>query len=272
FLILAAGLGVGYYLTADQWSIRFYEDEVVAIASDADIVPEDAPVYVPAIVDLPGDPMIISLGDSGQTPKIRAVPRPENLAEAGVAPGVSPAYVPARVDLRGEPMIIGLGDSGQTPKIRAVPRPEDLADAGVSERLEILSDTMISASERFMTTIPSSQEDFAFFQSQRQAPVMPVSATPVPASPSAPSTAGGANAGGGNGTPGQGGADVGTEIANTTSITFVTPEAERYRSSEDVFVKVLSSRSLESAALEHGFSTEDARLAQEAMEAAFSRD
>ena len=51
-------------LTADQWSIRFYEAEVVAIASDADIVPEDAPVYVPAIVDLPGDPMIIS-GSSG---------------------------------------------------------------------------------------------------------------------------------------------------------------------------------------------------------------
>src|SRR5690606_9486531 len=119
--LLFGSIGIGIYLTADQWSIRGYEDAVIVMTSDDEDLPDDASVYIPAIVDLPGDPMVISLG----------------------------------------------GDGGLTPKGRSVERPDELDDPGISARVEILSDVMVSSSQRFMTTIPSSQEDFAFFQAQR---------------------------------------------------------------------------------------------------------
>ncbi|WEX10863.1 M23 family metallopeptidase [Chelativorans sp. AA-79] len=230
-LAVAGALAAGVYLTRDHWSIRFYEDEVVTITPEAEMLPEDAAVYVPAIVDLPGDPMIISLGDGSQAPKVKAVPR-----------------------------------------------PPDLSDAGISERVEILSDVMISSSERFMTTIPSSQEDFAFFQSQRMAAITPAAAPLSPVQPEAPAAAGiGADQGAGWGeTIAEGEAALPafekTEIENTTSISFVTPETERFQASEDIFVRVLTARTLESVVLEHRFGAEEARLAGEALKAFFSRD
>lgn len=243
-IMLAAGavvvcaLGIGYYFTADQWSIRYYEDEVVAIPSDTESLPEDAAIYVPAIVDLPGDPMIISVG-------------------------------------RGQ----------NAPKVRSVPKPSDLVVPGISPHVNVLADTMVSSSERFMTTIPSSQEDFAFFQSQRTAAIAASTELPkqVKSQPAAapPDTASGANAdavesGGNVGTGGDGGAVSSnfkkTGIENTTSIALVTSEADRYKPTEDIFVKVLTARSLESLVTEHRFPPDDAKKAQDALKTVFKRD
>ena len=67
-------------------------------------------------------------------------------------------------------MTINIGrEAGSTPRVKAVPRPADLVDPGISDQVSMLSDVMLSTSQSLMTTIPSSPEDFAFFQAQRTA-------------------------------------------------------------------------------------------------------
>ena len=130
-------MGGGYYLTYDQWS--FGIDEAIEPAEYADPAAAEEPVFVPAIVDLAGDPMIINIGRA----------------------------------------------PGDLPKTREVPRPEKLMFPGISDEITVLSDSMLASSERFMTTLPSTQEDFAFFQAQRSRPatpeMTPETAAPLPA-------------------------------------------------------------------------------------------
>ena len=48
--------------------------------------PDPGPVFVPAIVDLAGDPMIINIGNApGDLPKTRDVARPEKLLFPGIS-------------------------------------------------------------------------------------------------------------------------------------------------------------------------------------------
>ncbi|TIM41659.1 M23 family metallopeptidase [Mesorhizobium sp.] len=244
---LLAGLAVavllsiaaGFYLTADYWSFGDEDEELHAVEGTDD-VPADASVYVPAIIDLAGDPMWITL-----------------------AP-----------------------DTGGATKSQVIPRPAELDQAGVSPQIEILSDVMLSASEKFMTTIPSTQEDFAFFQAQRQTAPAPsnelqndVQPPPVPnEAPVASDPLGGADdaeAGWGE-TIDSGEAALPafqkTQIENNTSVANVVSEHQRYQATEDIFVKILNDRSLDSVALDAHFSAEDARLAGEALKALFNRE
>ncbi|MEO5757928.1 MAG: M23 family peptidase, partial [Mesorhizobium sp.] len=78
---LVAGLAVtvllsiaaGFYLTADYWSFGDEDEELHAVEGAGD-VPDDASVYVPAIIDLAGDPMWITLApDAGAATKGRAI-------------------------------------------------------------------------------------------------------------------------------------------------------------------------------------------------------
>jgi murein DD-endopeptidase MepM/ murein hydrolase activator NlpD len=262
--VAVAAVGVFFYLTADQWSIEGLDQEMVQVDPGVETIPEDAPVYVPAIVDLAGDPMVINFANDGA--------------------------------------------AGQ--KVRLVPRPTDLLEPGISERVSILSDTMLSASERFMTTIPSSQEDFAFFQAQRAAPPIP-SGDPAPMEPGADAPATDAPAGGGAQADGGGDTDVDmtpvdpgatpaaalpaldegagwgetidqgeaalpefkkTQIEDTTTIGIVTPETQRFQATDDIFVRVKSSRTLDSIVQENRFGTEDSRLAGEALKTLYKLD
>jgi hypothetical protein len=119
--IVLLSIAAGFYLTADYWSFGDEDEELHAVEG-VDDVPADASVYVPAIIDLAGDPMWITLAPDADT----------------------------------------------STKGHTIARPAELDQAGVSPQIEILSDVMLSTSEKFMTTIPSTQEDFAFFQAQRQ--------------------------------------------------------------------------------------------------------
>ena len=232
----AAALAFGFYLTADQWSIIDVDENLVEVDNPAADV--DIPVYVPAMIDLAGDPMTISIGPGG----------------------------------------------GQALHVRQVPRPETLADPHISPRISILSDVMLSSSERLMTTIPSSPEDFAFFQAQRSAP--PPATQPV--DPSAPSDAGVSppdptdladfsdpGAGWGE-TLEDGNAPLPdfqkTRIENTTSVAMVIPERERVSADEDFVDKVLGPRTLDSLAAEHGFSPEEGKRAAEALKTLFGKE
>lgn len=251
WLGLAAGLGVivlcsiaaGFYYTADYWSFGDEDEELHAVEGSDD-VPADASVYVPAIIDLAGDPMWITLAP-----------------EAGAAT-----------------------------KGKVVPRPAELDQAGVSSQIEILSDVMLSASEKFMTTIPSTQEDFAFFQAQRKtaaAPPEPPSgdlqndlqpsptADEEPAASAPQAAADDPEAGWGE-TIDAGEAALPafqkTQVENNTSVATVTNEYQRFEATEDTFVKILNDRSLDSVALDAHFSADDAKLAGEALKALFNRD
>src|SRR5262245_25654804 len=73
--LAVAAIGLGFYLTADKWSIEGLDNDLVEVET-----PEreaDVPVYVPAVVDLAGDPMTITIGnDSSFVRHVREVPRP----------------------------------------------------------------------------------------------------------------------------------------------------------------------------------------------------
>jgi murein DD-endopeptidase MepM/ murein hydrolase activator NlpD len=238
-VVALLSIAAGFYLTADYWSFGDEDEELHAVEGAND-VPADASVYVPAIIDLAGDPMWITL-----------------------AP-----------------------DAGGATKARAIPRPAELDQSGVSPQIEILSDVMLSASEKFMTTIPSTQEDFAFFQAQRKTAPAPASdlqndlqPSPVegaaPVAPDRQADADDPEAGWGE-TIDHGEAALPafqkTRIENNTSVATVTSDYQRFEATEDTFVKILDERSLESVALDAHFSAEDAKLAGEALKALFNRE
>lgn len=238
-VIVLLSIAAGFYFTADYWSFGDEDEELHAVEG-ADDVPADASVYVPAIIDLAGDPMWITL-----------------------AP-----------------------DADAATKGKTVPRPAELDEAGVSPQIEILSDVMLSASEKFMTTIPSTQEDFAFFQAQRKTAPAPSGdlendLQPAPAPQEAPTPAGpqadadDPEAGWGE-TIDAGDAALPafqkTQIENNTSVAVVTNEYQRFEATEDTFVKILTDRSLDSVVLDAHFSADDAKLAGEALKALFNRD
>lgn len=199
------------------------------------------------------------------------------------APAGAASYVPAIVDLAGDPMWINLSRGGDAAaKVRSIARPATLVQAGISPRIEVLSDIMLSSSERFMTTIPSTQEDFAFFQAQRAAlPVAESAPSDIPAPPAADSEAANEPAvldpeAGWGETIDAGEAAlpefVKTEIENNTSVAMVSPESQRFETTEDIFVKVLDKRSLDSVILDARFSGNEAKAAGEALRALFNRD
>lgn len=237
-VVLLLLIAAGFYLTADYWSFGDEDEELHAVEG-ADDVPADASVYVPAIIDLAGDPMWITL-----------------------AP-----------------------DAGAATKGRTMPRPAGLDQAGVSPQIEILSDVMLSASEKFMTTIPSTQEDFAFFQAQRKTAAVPSGdlQNDVEPSPIAEESAAVPDQKADDDDPEAGWGetiDAGdaalpefqkTQIENNTSVAVVTNDYQRFEATEDTFVKILHDRSLDSVVLDAHFSTDDAKLAGEALKALFNR-
>ena len=236
-VLALTSIGVGYYLTADKWSIEGLDNDLVEV--DTGERAADVPVFVPAVVDLAGDPMTISIGR----------------------------------------------DDSFTPRLRQVARPANLVEPGVSAEIEVLSDVMLSTSERLMTTIPSSPEDFAFFQAQR---TVRASANTEPLDTSQEVDQGADiqsqtdeaafadPAAGWGETISEGEESLPafkkTRIENNTSVVVVRPERERTTASEDFVDKVLSARTLDSLAIERRFDAEDAKRAGEAMKALFGKD
>ena len=196
-------------------------------------------------------------------------------------------FVPTIVDLAGDPLIISIGGGGDgIPKLRKIATPDNLADQRVPQNLQVLADVMLSSSERFMTTLPSRQQDFAFFQAQsgRRQDISDtandVSTNTETASiddTDARETGEGEDSAAGWGeTLSEGDKALPsfkkTKIENNTSVVNTTREADRFQSTEDFFVRVLSSRTLDSFLLEHKISANDAKLAGETMKALLKLD
>lgn len=163
-----------------------------------------------------------------------------------------PIYVPAIVDLAGDPMRISLGGGGDTQLTRYVARPVQLPADRATGDIAVLTDVMIAQSQEFMTILPSSPKDFAFYQAQRVAARSPVAPATAPAADPAGEAAGGG-------------------IENTTSIAVVRPESQRFQPITDYVGKMLIDRSLQSVMTENNFSAADADIFARAMETELGR-
>jgi murein DD-endopeptidase MepM/ murein hydrolase activator NlpD len=244
-----------------------------------------------------------------------------------------PVFVNAIVDLAGDPLIIRLGSTAERAgRLREILLPPELEQPGIPDKVQFLADTMLSSSQRIMA-LPSSPEDFAFFQSQsgrgRLTAVQPVEEPmdlPPAEEPSAEVGLGPAEDVSAEETdevlvpvagqddlegdvilpleeegipledmqaalpePGMigeagGDADAGwgetvgqaeealpgfkeTAIEDTTTVHFVKREIDRFAQIEDFTVSVKGDRPLESIVAEYGFDAEDARRAGEAAKA-----
>ena len=147
-----------------------------------------------------------------------ASPEPE-------APKDTPFVANAIIDLAGDPLIIRLGSSAErNTKLKDFDVPDEMKQPAVPDSLQVLSDTMLSSSVRIMA-LPSSPEDFAFFQAQS------ARANPLPA------------------------AAATTTDADATA---PVPEEENYEGSDEVLVPVSGQDDLEGDAADAAPAEEDA--------------
>jgi hypothetical protein len=175
-----------------------------------------------------------------------------DLGDAGPA---APRLDTPFVDIAGDPMILRFGAASAT-KTRPVPGPAALDAVRVGpvtpDRLTLVTDDLIVASRELMTALPSSREDFAFFQAQRSAALQPEAARPEPAllpDGEAPTgvevtVAADDSSWGVSLTGAETVTYVETAVENTTSIAFVRPEAQRRAVFDDAVVAVDVSKTL----------------------------
>jgi murein DD-endopeptidase MepM/ murein hydrolase activator NlpD len=171
------------------------------------------------------------------------------------------AYQTAFIDLPGDPMILRFDTSGGADRKRQALRPPEIPAARAGNDILILTDQMITANERLITTIPSSREDFAFFQAQKSAPGVAVAPTPVaPAEQRAETkiVVEGEEASWGDSIEGVSGGDQPdsysqTRVENNTSLNFLLPEATRAPGYEDVILKLKAGADLAALMREAGW-------------------
>ncbi len=94
-------------------------------------------------------------------------PSPKEPAEEVEPP--PPAFASVIVDLPGDPLRIEIA-GGDRSALALKPAPPEAA--GVSGTLSILSETILPSSQKLVTAIPSTPQDFAFFQAQRSGGVI----------------------------------------------------------------------------------------------------
>jgi murein DD-endopeptidase MepM/ murein hydrolase activator NlpD len=210
-----------------------------------------------------------------------------------VAEVIVPSFAPTIIDLPGDPIRIELGAGGGASNLRLLTLPPALASLGVSGQVTMISEKIIESGQRLVTAIPSSQQDFAFFQSQRNTAAQPVkSDTTSPQAPVGGNTEVPEPSPGiapdddqtGQGTDlqsdgwGDAGEDAGddpgfkpTDIENNVSSISLIREINRSPSFEDVFVHVVSSVELSQFLGENGINALDARRAGDALKSGFGR-
>jgi murein DD-endopeptidase MepM/ murein hydrolase activator NlpD len=205
-------------------------------------------------------------GALAPAPPVAEAPAEDDLA---ADPGAS--YASPFVDLPGDPMVLHFDRSGGVDKTRKLLRPPELTADRAGAELVLLNDDMITREERLITTLPSSREDFAFFQAQRQTPRAVIAApaeTVVPTSQPREVVVAAEDASWGEDL--EGGAEAApasytrTAIENTTSLTFVLPETARRSPWEDVFLRLKDETDLTRLLTENGMEpTASARFAEE---------
>lgn len=199
-------------------------------------------------------------------------------AEAGIV-AAAPAS-DAFLNLRKDPMILRLEQS-ETSEANTISGPLGLDQRRVGpsrpDRLTVLTDDLVIQETRLVTTIPSSAEDFAFFQAQRSRGIAEIAeqTANVAASSGDGEVAEGerVNVAGDDGSWGTlidtGMEDapvtdevsyVETVIENNTSTAFALRESQRLALYDDTIVVVRAERALAEVLSSNGFDEESARL------------
>ena len=214
---------------------------------------------------------------SGDTAEVAAVPPDDDqIVQMEPEPTQSTIRVVTPfVDIPGDPMILrfAAGD-GAAAQSRAGSASLDRARFGfpAPDQFALITEDLVVQESRLMTALPSSREDFAFFQAQRR--------QSLDLQPGLPGIVGGRNVATGQ-TEGElvtvaddssWGAALGgeatatsvsyveTRIENTTSVAFVRPEAARHSVSQDLVVRLERDRAIDELLTDNGF---DAALATE---------
>nr|WP_244867995.1 M23 family metallopeptidase [Vannielia litorea] len=213
----------------------------------------------------------------------------------------SSAFVAAFVDLAGDPLIIRFSDNGEDTK-KKLQAPSTIGGTRAPRgELLLVSDVMVSTEARFVTTLPSSQEDFAFFQLQKSAPQKAEAATAEETREVADALGeeGGTEAvseelgeaaetegyqetalddetGGWGEAVGDEEAGVPgyteTVIENTTSVVYTRPQDLRDKLDRDIFVKIQHDRAVEDLLVDNGFYETEAKTVAEAARDYFQLD
>ena len=163
---------------------------------------------------------------------------PENPVD--VADETPPAaYVSAFVDLAGDPMVLRF-DTGAAQKTKLLLRPIDIPADRAGDELSLLRDDLITGEEKLITTLPSSREDFAYFQAQRSAPTAIPKAQVPSEQPAETIVVADGDASWGENMDGTTTPEtyVKTRIENTTSVNFILPEAQRKLPYQDTFLRL----------------------------------
>nr|WP_321455763.1 M23 family metallopeptidase [uncultured Cohaesibacter sp.] len=80
------------------------------------------------------------------------------------------SYQTAIVDLPGDPLILATNDeNSESTNKRTTPVPPELAVRVAAPTITFVSDTMLQASQQLIATLPSNQEDFAYFRAHETA-------------------------------------------------------------------------------------------------------
>ena len=186
----------------------------------------------------------------------------------------APAFRSAFVDLPGDPMLLRFDKAAGAENTTSLIRPPGIDAARAGPELVLIRDAMITREDRLITTLPSSREDFAFFQAQRAQPTSVAAAVAQPvAGAGQVVTVDEGEASWGDSLDGSADAAtpdqfVRTRIENTTSIAFVRREDERLTAYDDLFLRLREPRPLAELLQENGLDAAvSARFAETAIAA-----
>ncbi|WP_298262199.1 peptidoglycan DD-metalloendopeptidase family protein [uncultured Litoreibacter sp.] len=184
------------------------------------------------------------------------------------------AYASAFVDVAGDPMVLRF-DASLATKAKPLPSHPDLPLVRVGQfaidTLVLVQDDMITRQEKLITTLPSSREEFAFFQAKRSQPLTPAAVTPVvPDVPDLENTSDDEDSLEGDswgdsvdGEEVEADTYTQTVIENTTSLTVVKREDQRNLGFNDLFLRLKDARALTDILVDNGFDPEAAKLFQD---------
>ena len=177
------------------------------------------------------------------------------------------------VDIPGDPLILRFAeeDGGAAQTVLAGPMTLDARRIGDPrpDRLTLVSEPLIVQERQLITALPSSREDFAFFQAQRSnsldATPAALNVAEVPGSDDdlAVVTVASDDEDDSFGIAlgGEGAAETvtyrETRVENTTSVAFVKPEAQRTKLYEDVVIRLVTERSLKDVLIDNDFGGEE---------------
>jgi len=89
---------------------------------------------------------------------------------AAEVPEPLPAYASMILEIPGDPLRLEIGGEGLQSSVKEQLTPEALRQLGLPDKVSIVREPIILASQKLMTAIPSTPEDFTYFQAQKATP------------------------------------------------------------------------------------------------------